>query len=258
MSVDLAINVQWSKTATVDIQARLAKSVDTAKVLAKYIRKRVQSGGTVTPPEPYDADPPRTATRGLAKKRAYHIGSDYGDAVGVDKYDFYSSAHFHQAAGAVAGRGLVSGGMWRGLRVRNYGGKGAIIDFGGSSLGQQSGKSIRRKRVDAAALVGMTAAAKALARRRAAPILDKRGKVQFRSKPKKARNQHKAAAVFKHSRIGVMQNTDGELQAMLWGYATATSRLTAFMFGGRLKSTYRPTNVDKAMYAEIVRVMRGR
>ena len=42
MSVDLAINVQWSKTATVDIQARLAKSVDTAKVLAKYIRRRVQ------------------------------------------------------------------------------------------------------------------------------------------------------------------------------------------------------------------------
>lgn len=256
MSLDLAIDVQWSKTADVDIRARLAPAIETAKILAKYMRKRVQSGGTVTPPDQYDATPPRTSSRGLARKRRFHIGSDYAALAGTDKFDFYSSADFHQAVGAVAGRGLVSGGMWNGLRVRNYGGDGAMVDFGGSSLGQQSGKSIRRKRVDPAALVGMSAAGKALARRRADPLLDKKGKVQFRSKAKKVRNQQKAAAVFKHSRIGLMQNTNGELQAMLWGYATATSRLSAFIFGGRFQSTYQPTNVDKAMYAELVRVMR--
>ena len=67
--------------------------------------------------------------------RPYVISDEYARLLGVTQTRYRSSAAFHEAVGTKPGTYRVSGGMWRGLQVRNVGASTAIVDFGGSSPG---------------------------------------------------------------------------------------------------------------------------
>lgn len=255
MSLDLGVKVQWSKSATPDLRRKLRSSMIIAEQAAKHIRSRCLAGRYATKPEPYDAEPPRTK-RGRVRKRSYLINSDYGQLAGTDKVEFYSSADFHRVVGAVPGH--VTGKMWEGMRVRNYGSEGAIIDFGGSSLGQKSSRRVRRRRVAPELLAGKSKSEQARLRQRAEPLRDKRGEVKFAGKPRKVRNQYKAAAVFKHSRIGLLQTTSGEVRAMAWGWADAANYEVSVLFGMAQTVDLSPTGANFALYEAIRRgIKRG-
>lgn len=120
----------------------LSRALITVTRLAKTIRKRAQRGRFASQRRPY-----RTGGKWDSQKgeiRNYYISEGYAEAVNAPFRKFKSSAHFHTVIGKqVAGN--VSGGLWKGLEVRNIGTRGAIIEFKGRSMGAVIKRTSRGK-----------------------------------------------------------------------------------------------------------------
>lgn len=108
-----------------DLEAigRLSAALTTAARLAKTVRARAMRGRFATQPGAYSV------------RRPYIVSKEYGDKIGIKKRSWPGSKAFHaQVARPVAN---ISGGMWEGIRVRNFGVSGAVIEFAGRSLGSE-------------------------------------------------------------------------------------------------------------------------
>jgi len=228
------ITVKISKLVLADPakMQKVANALKLAQVMAEAVQERVMlRGETATTAKPYaTSNPPKDATKrrytpdaarsiatNIGKKRGldqaaidamiksmqapdsgYSIGKQYAKAAGLDKTRFANSAEMHRAAGAKPGTFRVTGKMWEGLQVRPFGG-GAVIEFGGSSIGKSS--DVRTYRVK---VKGVWVTRKV--RVGAAHMV---------------RNWQKAGVVFKHSRVNVVQPTDFETRDMIDGLSAA-------------------------------------
>ena len=100
---------------------------------------------------------------------------------------------FHRQVGKMAG-GNVTGGMWSGLRVRNFGTRGALIEFAGRSMG-------------------------ARIKKRKSGSLNQRVNIG---------NKRKAATVWRTLKVNVIQPKDGEIQAVATAIVEVLGLSTAF------------------------------
>jgi len=98
--------------------------------------------------------------------------------VGADVWYWRSSETWHKIARKDDASFNRTGGMWKGLRVRNFGQKGAIIEFAGRSIGQTMKKSVR---------------------------VDKNGNKRITYKRAMATNALKAWSVFSTKHVNLMQ-----------------------------------------------------
>ncbi|MBM4346452.1 MAG: hypothetical protein FJ100_24005 [Deltaproteobacteria bacterium] len=190
----IEVKVRLSKKVQADpaLLQRVQRPLALAQGLANHLAVRVaEQGRLATPAKEYKA-----------KSRGYVVSKAYAQSVGVAKTSWRSSAAFHAAAGTKFGSFRVSGGLWRGLRVRNYGTSEAVVDFGGSSLG--SNPATER---------GKT----------------KGGKE--RSRPVRVRNDTKGGTVFRQSKVNVVQPTDAEQSAMVAAVARWTQNAMVRVLG---------------------------
>lgn len=241
--VELTLNeVKWTKTALADpaIMKKLENTMAYAVPTANTIKRRcIGEGRTATPPQPYrgsDEDSSRTK-----KRRSYFISPAYMDRIGAPKRYWKTSADFHAAMGVKPGSFLVSGGMWDGLQVRNYGADGAVIDFGGSSLGAKSTNTANtqvskpgegqqqlwlvRKNARTGQLEAVKKRELSRFKRNARDGSHAKGDVRYRATPTLVRNSDKAGTVFRFSRVGLLQPTDDEVEAIVGAAAWEATRL---------------------------------
>jgi hypothetical protein len=172
---------------------QLSRAIVATTRLAKAVRVRAQRGDFATQRRPYRArgvwDPNQN------KFSSYFISEGYKRALGARYQRYQSSAAFHTDVGRqVAGN--ITGGMWSGLRVRNFGTRGAVIEFSGRSLGSRIKSGKRRTNENV-----------------------------------KVANRLKAASVYKSLAINVIQPSDAEINAL--GTAAVTVVAKATSFGGR-------------------------
>ena len=152
--------------------------------------------------------------------RPYVISDEYARLLGVTQTRYRSSAAFHEAVGTKPGTYRVSGGMWRGLQVRNVGASTAIVDFGGSSPG-----GTRQSQTTAS---GRT-----------------------RSRAPQVRNQVKAGTVFRQHKVNPIQATEDEQQAILAAVTRWSQVLVCRLLGatiGRFDG-----DGDRQLLADILR-----
>ena len=110
---------------------RLQPWINAMVPLAMAIKARVKDRGDVV------GEPPHYSPhKGFMANPAYAQAAGAGD--GSKKRLWPSSLAFHNAAGARAGTGNVTGGMWRGFQVRTYDKNAVVLDFAGSSIGRDS------------------------------------------------------------------------------------------------------------------------
>ena len=174
--------VELNRTRQLD---RLSRGIVVAARIAKQVRERAQRGQFATAARPY------------SMHGSYFVSKSYAEQIGAEKRRYQSSADFHAKMRAIPGK--VSGGMWTGLRVRNFGVKGAVIEFAGKSLGSQ----IKAR---------------------------KRG---GSNQNVKVANRKKAARVWTRLRLNVIQPTDAEIQAI--GTAAMSVVASRVAFGGKTK-----------------------
>jgi len=136
---EIAAAIAENRTQQLD---RVANALVVATRMAKTIKRRAQRGEFATKPRPYRTGgryDPRTG-----QMSPYYISEGYQEKLGAPFRRFQSSAHFHRVVGRrVAGN--ITGGLWAGLRVRNFGVEGAIIEFTGKSIGMRI-KKLKRAR----------------------------------------------------------------------------------------------------------------
>ena len=169
---------------------RLSNAIVVTTRLAKTIRQRAQRGDFATSRLPYSS---RRKTDRSGRRSFYYISEGYQDKIGAPKRRYATSLEMHRMSGKMIA-GNVSGGMWTGLRVRNFGTKGAVIEFSGRSLGMRIKKRSRGKpnqRVN----VG---------------------------------NRRKAATVYKTLKVNVIQPKDAEIQALGTAAVEVLGMITAF------------------------------
>ena len=107
--------------------ANVSRSMISCSRLAYHARKRFLAGKYAAP------------TRRYSLRRPYIISEGYAEALGVKRRGYKSSADFHSK---VKGKkGLMTGGMIKGLRVRNYGALKAVVEFAGKSIGSRIKKN---------------------------------------------------------------------------------------------------------------------
>ncbi len=164
---------------------RVSRALIVVSRLARTARDRSRRGQYVGSPRPY------------SHKRPYIVSKSYAAAVGNKRQGWRSSAVFHGAVKGVPG--VITGGMLGGLRVRNYGIKGAVVEFAGRSLG-----SMTRKR--------------------------KRGGANQRVM---VANRKKASQVWRRLRVNLIQPTDTEIIAM----GSATTLVLAADIGRAMSAT---------------------
>ncbi len=105
---------------------RLQPWINAMVPLANAIRARVKEHGTVV------GEQPKYST-----SKGYATNPQYSELAGAGPRTWSgSSQQFHTAAGAKAGTGNTTGGMWSGYQVRTYGQDAVVIDFAGSTLGR--------------------------------------------------------------------------------------------------------------------------
>jgi hypothetical protein len=214
----IVVSVRYTKAAQGDsaLLERLRRPMVLGVELARTIKARVAlAARPATPMQPYAGEKP---------KRRYVVSDAYAAQVGVTETRWRSSAAFHAGAHVRPGSFRVSGGLWRGLQVRNVGADAVVLDFEGSSLG---------------------------AKRQATKTAGGR----TRSRPVLLRNQVKAGTVFRFSRVNVVQPTDAENEAL--GAAVAFWARTAIgrVLGaelGRFSSTGDPALLSRLMVQPVV------
>ena len=177
-----------AENRTADLQLVSNALVVTTR-LAKTIRKRAQRGLFATSRLPYNA----TVRGSKSRPRWYFISEGYQQKVGAPQRRYLHSNDFHSKSGKMIA-GNITGGMWKGLRVRNFGVRGAIIEFTGRSLGSRIKKRSR-------------------------------GKPNQRVK---VGNRRKAATVFKTLKVNVIAPRDQEIEALGTAAVEVLGTLTAF------------------------------
>lgn len=205
--IDLHVRVAFSRKARADasIMARVVQPVALAESLARRALDRVrQRGQTATPVSEYA---PATA-RSRGSQRRYVRDPEYArEAKAGAQSHWPSSAAFHAAAGVKIGTFNVTGGMWKGLQVRNIGSSAAVIEFGGSSLGG----AIEYGRPE------KTASGEIVR-------VQRRGRV---------RNRFKASAIWRTKRVNPIQPTEAEKAALGAALAWWVDRAAADVLGAR-------------------------
>ena len=185
-----------------DLQAinRLSAALTTAARLARTMRARAMRGDFASQPRPYST------------RRPYIISESYAQAIGTRKRSYAGSEAMHGETGRTI-PGNITGGMWGGLRVRNFGAVGAVIEFAGRSLGSRikANKRGTNQRVQVA-------------------------------------NRLKGAQVWKRLRINPIQPTIREIQGV--GTALTALAARALAFGGRTQIT--STSGDAILARELV------
>lgn len=247
---------KWSKNATAEIRAALQQPMAIAQATASHIHDRVIRGQFASPPQPYK----QRATAGPRKHKSYYISPAYAVAAGLgERTKFRSSAEMHGAIGSTPGKSNVTGGMWRGLQVRNYGSEFAVIEFGGSSLGSKSVLTANSKAVkdDAGQITYKLVPDKngKMVRKQVRELArDTEGNVTRRRKPRLERNNVKAFAVFKHLGVNILEPRSDEVQAM-WAAVVAQAGLVISAAFGAQSATAQPGG-NPALYGAIIRQFR--
>ena len=177
-----------AENRTADLQL-VANALVVTTRLAKTIRKRAQRGHFATARLPYNA----TARKNKGRPSWYFISEGYQKQAGAPQRRYRHSLDFHVKAGKMIA-GNITGGMWKGLRVRNFGVRGAIIEFTGRSLGSRIKKRSR-------------------------------GKPNQRVK---VGNRRKAATVYKTLKVNVIAPRDQEIDALGTAAVEVLGMLTAF------------------------------
>ncbi len=230
------IKIKISKVTLAD-PAKLravARPIALARVMADAVYTRVAiQGKPATAPKPYSEHGDHAA-QGKRKRTGYSVTQAYAGAAGVDKQKWGSSADFHRATGTRPGTYRVTGKMWEGLQVRNFG-NGAVIEFAGVSLGSTSAPRVAWQRVDG----------KSLPRRNA------RGEVVVR-KPKNVRNWEKAGIVFRQSRVNVVQPTDAETSDMIDGISGAVFDAIKILSSDSITPDARPATTLARRFMEAI------
>ena len=252
----LGIHTHFTKSATVDVKRRLAVSMAVARATAFHIRRRVLGGDTATAPRPYHGPfPPIISKRsGRPRKHFYNISPAYAARLGIEGHTRWaSSAAFHRHVGVRPGTAHVTGGMWKGLQVRNYGSEGALIEFARSSLGAESVQSVIRKHVKGQYQLTRSKRGKLQAKRVLEVSRDKEGKAKYKEKPKKVLNSAKAGRVFKSTKIGLLQPTPAETSAQLAAVADVSGVMVAATFGSDREEPGPGLQGDRRLFALIRR-----
>lgn len=210
------IAVRTSKAAF-DREGKILSVVGLALALAResarHVQARARRGDFVTVPKRYKNK--AFWKNGAVKK--YRVSKPYAQAAGVgSQTEWDSSAEFHRATGRAPGD--VSGGMWAGLRVRNWGTTGSIVEFARSSMGAFP-KPVRQSQT-----------------RKRLTDAERQQRAEARvAKPTKAQNRFKAYALFKALNIGVLQHKPQETQAIASAVAVVSAKQLAASFGGTLR-----------------------
>ena len=250
------IEVRVSKSAAADPQAlrRLERPMLMARIVAEHVKHRVRTKGRPA----YSR--PRYKGRG-----GYKTSSTYDKRAGVrvDDDSHSSSQSWHRTARKPVGRYDTTGGMWSGLRVRNYGRRGAVIDFGGSTLGRERGKDARlatrikqiRARAKARIAKAKGKSAKDRARSRRDQQLAK-ARERARAKTKRVGNARKAGSIWLAHRVNVVQPTKEEDRAILSAYSEAVARTTWAMIGGRVVDSRVTAEGDRALRRKLIGALR--
>lgn len=256
----IEVKVAWSKAAldpASGIKEALQQPMAIATAMADHIGARCRNGEFATNPKPYSTRAGLTR-KGKPKVLGYYVSPAYADKVG-SRAAYHDSAAFHRAVGAIAGAGNVSGGMWSGLQVRNYGDQAAIVEFAGSTLGAKSIRSANSRAVrdESGALVHKWVKDKQgrMVRRQVRELVkNEEGKTKYRRKPALVRNNLKAAAVFQHTRIGLLQPTDGEIVTVLAAFRANADIVVKGAFGAYLgdESAPAPSGVSQRLYSAML------
>lgn len=250
------IDVKISKSAAADPDAlrRLERPMLIARIVAEHVKHRVRTKGK-----------PAYATPRYRTKGGYRTSSTYDKRAGVrvDDDSHSSSQSWHHTARKPVGRYNTTGGMWSGLRVRNYGRRGAVIDFGGSTLGRERGKDARldqrikaiRERAKARIARAKGKSAKDRVRSRRDQQLAK-ARARARAKTKRVGNARKAGSIWLAHRVNVVQPTREEDRAILSAYSEAVARATWAMIGGRVVDSRVTAEGDPALRRKLIGALR--
>ncbi len=252
----LDIEAGWSKSATPDVKAALAVSMAVARATAAHIRRRILGGKTATPPRPYFGPraPILDKRTGKPRRRFYYISPAYAAELGIPgQTRWASSSEFHRHVGVRPGTGHVTGGMWKGLQVRNFGSQGALIEFARSSLGASSVRSANVRHVKGQYQLQRNRRGKLVAKRVVELSRDEGGAVKYRRKPKKVRNSAKAGRIFKSTKVGLLQPTPAETQAQLAAVAEQAQAVVAVSFGADQLDNKDVLRGDRRLFAVIQR-----
>ena len=101
----------------------VSKAIVVCSRIAHYSRARVRKGKYASTPRAYAPRPRYMGSKG------------YAELLPITERRFDSSQAFHRAARGKPGN--VTGGMLKGIRVRNFGAKGAVVEFAGKSMGSR-------------------------------------------------------------------------------------------------------------------------
>ncbi len=175
---------------------KLTNALAVTTRLAKTIKQRAMRGDFATQRRPY-----RTRGRyipSIGRMLPFFVSEGYAEKTGAGKRKFKSSEEFHRKIGKMAG-GNVTGGMWSGLRVRNFGTRAAVIEFAGKSMGSRI-KKLKRGRTNQRVNVA---------------------------------NRLKAATVWRTLKFNLIQPKDKEIQALATAIADVLGH--AICFGAPLK-----------------------
>lgn len=179
------IEIKLSKSAfteTGTVRPLVLRATSTAKVMAQAlydqahadrVKVNFSARGTAAIPDEYMRKVGSRFTSRDGWKRAGKIV-----LVGEKVWYWKSSETWHKIARKDDRSFDRSGGMWSGLRVRNFGQKGAIIEFAGRTVGQSMKKVVRR---------------------------DRKGNTRAEYKEQKVTNALKAWSVFSSKSINLMQ-----------------------------------------------------
>jgi hypothetical protein len=187
------------------ILGRLSRAIVVTTRLAKTVRIRAQAGDYATSRLAY-------SSRKLGPRSWYFISQGYADALGARKRRYEHSLDFHRSNNRMIA-GNITGGMWSGLRVRNFGTKGAVIEFAGRSIGAQI-KKRRRGKANQRVMVG---------------------------------NRRKSATVYRTLKVNVIQPNDEEIKALGSAVVEVVGRLTAFGAPTKVQSSG-----DRALARQLV------
>ena len=230
----IKVAVRYTKRAQADasLMDKLRQPMLLGEAMAQVIAGRVQRRGDLaTQPKPYSGErigKPRVGKdgkNGKPRKRKFVIAQDYASRIGLSETVFDSSADMHSKAGTRLGTFRVSGGMWEGLQIRNFGANGVVIDFAGSSLGggRQSSKTA----------TGRT-----------------------RSKSVRIRNQIKAGTVFRYSAVNVIQPKESEQEACGAAVARWSQQMIGQIMGAEVGAF--STSADPTMLRAILQRYEGK
>lgn len=234
---------QTGKKATGEALRRLNVAMDVAEATALHIRGRAQRGHFATVAAPYAGEPKNKRGR----RRKYVISEAYAQKLGVQETKWASSAALHRAAGGTPG--YTTGGMWEGLRVRNYGAEGAIIEFGGSSLGSRGSRKLKTKKSNSIEIV--QSGNKVKVRQRREYARDDEGKVQVGKAIATVQNRQKAGSVFARMKVGLLQPTQSESDAQVTAILGALGKATALAFGAQGTLEIKSAQGDPALVRAI-------